>query len=150
MKIRCDFVTNSSSASFVITAKEDIVDDNIKHYQEKGKTGRVQLLTFLKEELKKDGYKTHMGKGEYYFTIKEFALGKSIELDEEIEPEKIATTDFSDLSDEDMWKLINWIIVKGGCRDLFGVGATQTNELDCECEEDPRDKKNHHKSTCFK
>ncbi|MGV8144558.1 MAG: hypothetical protein ACP5OJ_08110 [Methanothermobacter sp.] len=139
MKIRCDFVTNSSSASFVITAKEDIVDDNIKHYQEKGKTGRVQLLTFLKEELKKDGYKTHMGKGEYYFTIKEFALGKSIELDEEIEPEKIATTDFSDLSDEDMWKLINWIIVKGGSRDLFGVGATQTNELDCECEEDPRD-----------
>lgn len=139
MKIRCDFVTNSSSASFVITAKEDIVDDNIKHYQEKGKIGRVQLLTFLKEELKKDGYKTHMGKGEYYFTIKEFALGKSIELDEEIEPEKIATTDFSDLSNEDMWKLINWIIVKGGSRDLFGVGATQTNELDCECEEDPRD-----------
>lgn len=139
MKIRCDFVTNSSSASFVITAKEDIVDDNIKHYQEKRKIGRVQLLTFLKEELKKDGYKTHMGKGEYYFTIKEFALGKSIELDEEIEPEKIATTDFSDLSDEDMWKLINWIIVKGGSRDLFGVGATQTNELDCECEEDPRD-----------
>ena len=139
MKIRCDFVTNSSSASFVITAKEDIVDDNIKHYQEKGKIGRVQLLTFLKEELKKDGYKTHMGKGEYYFTIKEFALGKSIELDEEIEPEKIATTNFSDLSDEDMWKLINWIIVKGGSRDLFGVGATQTNELDCECEEDPRD-----------
>lgn len=139
MKIRCDFVTNSSSASFVITAKEDIVDDNIKHYQEKGKIGRVQLLTFLKEELKKDGYKTHMGKGEYYFTIKEFALGKSIELDEEIEPEKIATTDFSDLSNEEMWKLINWIIVKGGSRDLFGVGATQTNELDCECEEDPRD-----------
>lgn len=132
-------MTNSSSASFVITAKEDIITDNIKHYQESGKIGRVQLLTFLKEELKKDGYKTHMGKGEYYFTIKEFALGKSIELDEEIEPEKIATTDFSDLSDEDMWKLINWIIVKGGSRDLFGVGATQTNELDCECEEDPRD-----------
>ena len=139
MTIRCDFVTNGSTASFVITAKEDVVDDNIKHYQEKGKIGRVQLLTFLKEELKKDGYKTHMGKGEYYFTIKEFALGKSIELDEEIEPEKIATTDFSDLSNEEMWKLINWIIVKGGSRDLFGVGATQTNELDCECEEDPRD-----------
>jgi hypothetical protein len=68
-----------------------------------------------------------MGKGEYYFTIKEVALGKSIELDEEIEPEKIATTDFSDLSDEDMWKLINWIIVKGGIRDLFVVGANHTN-----------------------
>jgi hypothetical protein len=38
-----------------------------------------------------------------------------------------------------MWKLINWIIIKGGSRDLFGVGATQTNELDCECIDDPRD-----------
>jgi len=56
LKIRCDFVTNSSSASFVITAKEDIVDDNIKHYQEKRKIGRVQLLTFLKEELKNELY----------------------------------------------------------------------------------------------
>ncbi|WP_321423178.1 hypothetical protein [uncultured Methanobacterium sp.] len=139
MKIRCDFVTNSSSASFVITVKEDIVDANIKHYQESGKKGRVQLLTFLKNELKKGGYKTHMGSGEYYFTIKEFALGKSIELDEKIDPEKIAFTDFSDLSDEEMWKLINWIIIKGGSRDLFGVGATQTNELDCECIDDPRD-----------
>lgn len=132
-------MTNSSSASFVITAKEDIINDNIKHYLKSGKTGRVQLLTFLKNELKKGGYKAHMGKGEYYFTIKDFALGKSIELDEKIDPEKIAFTDFSDFSDEEMWKLINWIIVKGGSRDLFGVGATQTNELDCECEEDPRD-----------
>lgn len=123
----------------MITAKEDIINDNIKYYQKSGKKGRAQLLTFLINELKKEGYKTNIGAGEYYFTIKEFHLGKSIELDEKIDPEKIATTDFSDISDEEMWKLINWIIVKGGGRDLFGVGATQTNELECECEEDPRD-----------
>lgn len=139
VKIRCDFVTNSSSASFVLTAKEEIMDANIKHFQETGKTGLVQLLTFLKEKMGEEGNKTKIADQEYSFTLKKFALGKSLFLTDDIDPENIARTDFSKLSDEDMWAVINWVVVKGRSKDLFGVGATQTTDPKCECEEDARD-----------
>jgi hypothetical protein len=139
VKIRCDFVTNSSSASFVLTAKEEIMDANIKHFQETGKTGLVQLLTFLKEKMGEEGNKTKIADQEYSFTVKKFALGKSLFLTDDIDTENIARTDFSKLSDEDMWAVINWVVVKGRSKDLFGVGATQTTDPKCECEEDARD-----------
>jgi hypothetical protein len=139
VKIRCDFVTNSSSASFVLTAKEEIMDANIKHFQETGKTGLVQLLTFLKEKMGEEGNKTKIADQEYAFTVKKFALGKSLFLTDDIDQENIGRTDFSKLSDEDMWAVINWVVVKGRSKDLFGVGATQTTDPKCECEEDARD-----------
>lgn len=134
LKIRCDFVTNSSSASFVLTAKEDIIDANLKHYKTTDKIGLVQLLTFLKEELKKEGNQTRIRGEDYYFTVKKFNIGKSVFLDDSLNSEKISKTDLSKLSDEEMWDLINWIVVKGKNKDIFGVGATQTTDPKCDCE----------------
>ena len=134
LKIRGDFVTNSSSTSFILTAKEDIFDVNIEHFQKTGKTGIVQLLTFLKDELKKEGNKTKIGNDEVYFTLKKFKIGKSILLNEDIDPEEIPKADFSKLSDKEMWNLINWIVVKGKGKDLYGIGATQTVDPKCDCE----------------
>lgn len=85
-----------------------------------------------------EGSKTKIADQEYSFTVKKFALGKSF-LTDDIDPENIARTDFSKLSDEDMWVVINWVVVKGRSKDLFGVGATQTTDPKCECEEDVRD-----------
>ena len=134
MKIRGDFVTNSSSTSFVLTAKEDIFDVNIEHFTKTGKIGVVQLLKFLKGEMKNEGKQAKIGENEFYFTQKKFLIGKSISLNEDIDPEKIASTDFSGLSDEEMWNLINWIIVKGKGKDLYGIGATQIIDPKCECD----------------
>ena len=139
MKIRCDFVTNSSSTSFILTAKEDIIDANLKHFKKTDKTGLVQLLTFVKDELKKTGHKTKINDEEYYFTVKKFNIGKSVFLDDSINPDEISKTDFSSLSDAEMWDIINWIVVKGQSQDLYGVGATQTTDPKCDCEEDARD-----------
>jgi len=134
MKIRGDFVTNSSSTSFILTAKEDIFDVNLEHFEKTGKIGVVQLLTFLRNELEKEGNKTRIGNDEVYFTQKKFKIGKSIVLNEDIDPEEIASTDFSKLSDDEMWNLINWIVVKGKGKDLYGIGATQTVDPKCECD----------------
>ena len=134
LKIRGDFVTNSSSTSFILTAKEDIFDVNIEHFNKTEKIGVVQLLSFLREELRIEGNKTKIGNDEVYFTQKKFKIGKSLSLNDEIDPEKIASTDFSKLSDEEMWDLINWIVVKGKGKDLYGIGATQTIDPKCECE----------------
>lgn len=134
MKIRGDFVTNSSSTSFILTAKEDIFDVNIEHFTKTGKIGVVQLLTFLKTEMKNEGKQAKVGDNEFYFTQKKFSIGKSIKLDENIDPDEIATTDFSKLSDDEMWNLINWIVVKGKGKDLYGIGATQIIDPKCECD----------------
>ena len=134
MKIRGDFVTNSSSTSFILTAKEDIFDVNIEHFTKTGKIGVVQLLNFLKNEMKKEGKQAKIGDNEFYFTQKKFLIGKSIKLDENIDPDEIASTDFSKLSDEELWNLINWIVVKGKGKDLYGIGATQIIDPKCECD----------------
>lgn len=134
MKIRGDFVTNSSSTSFILTAKEDIFDVNIEHFTKTGKIGVVQLLNFLKKEMKNEGKQAKIGDNEFYFTQKKFLIGKSIKLDENIDPNEIASTDFSKLSDEELWKLINWIVVKGKGKDLYGIGATQIIDPKCECD----------------
>lgn len=134
MKIRGDFVTNSSSTSFILTAKEDIFDVNIEHFKKTGKTGVVQLLSFLKNQMKNDGKQAKIGENEFYFTQKKFLIGKSIVLDENIDPDEIGSTDFSNLSDDEMWNLINWIVVKGKGKDLYGVGATQIIDPKCECD----------------
>jgi hypothetical protein len=139
LKIRGDFVTNSSSTSFILTAKEDIIDANLKHFKKTDKIGLVQLLTFLKDELKKTGHKTQINDEEYYFTVKKFNIGKSVFLDDSIKQGEISKTDFSNLSNAEMWDLINWIVVKGQSKDLYGIGATQTTDPKCDCEEDARD-----------
>jgi hypothetical protein len=133
MKIRGDFVTNSSSTSFILTAKEDIFKVNIEHFQKTGEKGIVQLLKFLKDELEREGNKTKIGGDEVLFTVKKFKIGKSIILDD-INPDDIASMDLSKLSNEEMWNLINWIVVKGKGRDLYGVGATQTIDPKCTCD----------------
>ena len=76
MKIRIDFVTNSSSASFVLTARDDVLDIKIDNFTKMGKPGVVQLLTFIKDELKKEGNQVRIGGEEYYFTVKEFEAWK--------------------------------------------------------------------------
>lgn len=134
MKIRIDFVTNSSSASFVLTAREDVLDIKIENYTRMRKPGAVQLVTFIKDKLKKEGNRVRIIVDDYYFTFRDFKLGKDLRLNENVDPGTIPETDFSRFSDEEMWDLINWIAVRGKSEDLYGVGVTQVTDItDCSC-----------------
>jgi len=140
LKIRIDFVTNSSSASFVLTARDDVLEIKIDNFTKLGKPGVVQLLKFIKDQLKKEGKQVRIGGEEYYFTVKEFELGKGLTLNGEVDPEAVSETDFSLFSDDEMWNLINWIAVRGKSEDLYGVGATQITDIqNCTCGHIPGD-----------
>ncbi len=138
MKIRADFVTNSSSASFILMLKDDIANSYIELYKKHAETGSAQLLSFVRDKLKQDGHKTEIDGIECHYTIKTFNLGKSLLLDADLNPEQITTTDLSQLTDDQMWNLLNWIVVKGRSSDLNCLGATVVGIAPCNCEVDPR------------
>lgn len=138
MKIRADFVTNSSSASFILMLKEDIADSYLELYKKHAETGSAQLLSFVRDKLKNEGNTTRIDGIECYYAIKNFSLGKVLLLDQSLNPDQIATTDLSQLTDDQMWNLLNWIVVKGKSSDLNCLGATMIGLAPCNCEVDPR------------
>ena len=99
-----------------------------------GQHGVVQLLTFLMNELKKKNTTVKIVGEEYYFTMRDFKLGRALLLNDKVDPEAVSKTDFSQFSDDEMWDLINWIAMNGKSKDLYGVGATQIDDiLECSC-----------------
>lgn len=66
MKIRGDFVTNSSSVSYILTMKEDVFDISISKY---GDNGIGQFLSFVKDKIKNEGNKTNLD-GEEIYSLK--------------------------------------------------------------------------------
>jgi len=120
MKIRGDFVTNSSSVSFILTMKEELIDSFIKFYSG---NGIAQLLDFTKNQIKSNGKKVTMGNEEIYYMEMSFNTDETIPLNEFSPKEQLFDVDLSELSDDEIMSLLYWIILDG--RFLFGIGATQ-------------------------
>jgi hypothetical protein len=120
MKIRGDFVTNSSSVSYILTMKEDIINSNIEFYNG---NGVAQLLDFTKNKIKSNGQKVIMGNEEIYYMEMSFNDDETIPLAEFSTKEQLFDVDLSEFPDEEIMSLLQWIILDG--RFLFGLGATQ-------------------------
>lgn len=117
MKIRKDFVTNSSSVSYIVTMNEEIAEVFKKYYDLAGKN----LLVYNKlKDWAKSGQKIKLLGKDIYATEINFSTDECLDNDS-------LKKDFSEWTDEE---LISYIygeyLVKGNMPSGFGATQTKT------------------------
>lgn len=123
MKIRTDFVTNSSSVSFILTMKEEIIDNNIAWFKN---SSLGEFLEFVKNKIKEEGQKTELC-GEEIYTLKlnfntDEAILEGFEIDG-WKPGALEDIEISKLTDDQLKALLFWAILNPNY--LFDIGLTK-------------------------
>lgn len=130
MKIRGDFVTNSSSVSFILTMKEDIIDQQIELF-ESMKSGLSGYLKFVKDKIINEGQKTVLNDEEVYSLILTFDTSNAIPLEGFNDEEyfcldAVRDLDVSDLTDDELNAFLYWtILYPQYLSGLLGIGLTK-------------------------
>jgi hypothetical protein len=124
MKIRGDWVTNSSTASFILTLKPDVVDAWANYYRG---DCMGQLLRFLGEQASAKGELVEMAGQAYLALPIRFHWLADVAFPEGCLESDHAEADLSGYSDEEMWAFVYWIIASGQMDRLMVVGATMTD-----------------------
>lgn len=124
MKIRTDFVTNSSSVSFIITMHTEMVGIHRKFFGKAIAPGTDRVLTCLRDLMIKDGTRV-MLEGEDIYTYKiTFGTDEIMDADSYGRPHH--EVDLEAMSDEDLWAYIcGEYIMNGRIGNLRGFGTTQ-------------------------
>ena len=124
MKIRTDFVTNSSSVSYILTMHKEIVDNYLELWGEHRGAADRKVAERLSYMMLKDGTRCMIEGKEIHtkkvtFSTDEIQTMDTMDVQEE-------NLDLSSLGSDDLWSFIlGEYIMNGRISSLSGFGATQ-------------------------
>jgi hypothetical protein len=126
MKIRLDFVTNSSSVSYLVTMNLEIANVYEEINSKYSRDAVMQrIYNTLKDDILKDGTRAYLDDKEIYYKTYHFSTDEIMDDDSYGKP--ITEVDFSKMSDEELWAYIRGeYIMKCNINKLGGFGVTQT------------------------